>query len=735
MTISPPEDTVRAESISFRMHPRVFTALGSELVTSDIVAVIELAKNAYDAGARRLDVRFDTGTNGQPFIELDDTGHGMDKTTIRDVWCVVATPFRLSNTHTGVGTGSRRVSGEKGLGRLAAARLGRNLSLITKAPRKGCWRLDVNWEELSGAKSLDACQVVLSPCNTTETIPSQGTRIRITNLKRIWTLDDIAELREQLSRLLSPFGSQSEFEIFLTVRGIAASPDKKKKKGAFSPPSPDEPIRITPPSFLENPPYKLEGEVNAAGNLVGKYQYSARGKERTLRIEKRLWSPDLVSENAIEPDRPPGCGPFSFEIRVWDVDNDSIASLAERFSLKKTTIRGDIRRYQGISLYRDGILVLPKSDAGKDWLGLDLRRVSKVGERISTNQTVGYVAVTADRNPGITDTSDRERLEDNRAARDFRALLVQIVKLLEDQRALDKSDGASTREAPFQSLFESLSAAGLTRTVIEAADRGAPARELVPIVEEYAAGVAETVDKIERRLIQYSGLASLGTIAGMLTHEIRNHSIAIGRLCRKLRELIVDNNATAIRLESSVATTEQAVTTLLRLADTFAPLSSAGFRTRKRDSILEDVIRSSLDIRAKRLRARKVTVEFAPIESVTKVAVDPGELLTVILNLLDNALHWISFVPPEHPRRLRYLISVPPGTSRVVVQFDDTGPGVAKEDEEKIFWPGVTRKKEGLGMGLTVASEVISQHKGEIALVVPGYLGGATFRFDLPLRA
>ena len=46
------------ELIPFRMHPRVFAALGADLVTNDVVAVIELVKNSYDAFADNAWVRF-----------------------------------------------------------------------------------------------------------------------------------------------------------------------------------------------------------------------------------------------------------------------------------------------------------------------------------------------------------------------------------------------------------------------------------------------------------------------------------------------------------------------------------------------------------------------------------------------------------------------------------------------------------------------------------------------------
>jgi nitrogen-specific signal transduction histidine kinase len=53
--------------------------------------------------------------------------------------------------------------------------------------------------------------------------------------------------------------------------------------------------------------------------------------------------------------------------------------------------------------------------------------------------------------------------------------------------------------------------------------------------------------------------------------------------------------------------------------------------------------------------------------------------------------------------------------------------------EEKIFWPGITFRSDGFGMGLTVASELVSQYGGRMTLIKPGKLGGATFRFDLPV--
>ena len=61
------------------MHPRVFSALGADLVTNDIVAVIELVKNSYDAFARTVRIRFRPDPSHGTVLEIEDDGSGMTK--------------------------------------------------------------------------------------------------------------------------------------------------------------------------------------------------------------------------------------------------------------------------------------------------------------------------------------------------------------------------------------------------------------------------------------------------------------------------------------------------------------------------------------------------------------------------------------------------------------------------------------------------------------------------------
>ena len=115
-----------AEQIQFRIHPRVFAALGEDLVTNDIVAVLELVKNSYDAFATRVDVIFGESERLGRYLDITDNGTGMDRAVIENAWCVVATPYRKDKPIQPLARNSGRAAGEKGLGRLSAARLGKS---------------------------------------------------------------------------------------------------------------------------------------------------------------------------------------------------------------------------------------------------------------------------------------------------------------------------------------------------------------------------------------------------------------------------------------------------------------------------------------------------------------------------------------------------------------------------------------------------------------------------------
>jgi signal transduction histidine kinase len=132
------------------------------------------------------------------------------------------------------------------------------------------------------------------------------------------------------------------------------------------------------------------------------------------------------------------------------------------------------------------------------------------------------------------------------------------------------------------------------------------------------------------------------------------------------------------------------------------------------------------------LKKKKIKVTFNNISAI--LSVFPGEISSIYYNLFSNAVYWLN-KKEQNDRIININFSRRSDKMRLIILFQDSGPGIEDGMEEKIFWPGITFRSDGFGMGLTVASELVSQYNGRMKLIKPGELGGATFCFDLPILA
>lgn len=696
----------KGSRFTFRVHARALAALGRDLVTDDVVAVMELVKNSYDALATRVDVRVrSTGDSHgvEGYIEVTDDGHGMDYETVRDVWCVIATPSRAERPIAKSGSRARAVTGEKGLGRLAAARLGDSIQVRTKKKGRPALEFSLNWANLFGMGNIGDAGISVSRLPSRSVSGEQGTTIRIGSLRSDWDQDKIQNLGADLARLVSPFGAE-DFAIRLEAPGRDGTADVRS---------------VQLPEYMSEPKYRIAGTADPEGKIRWRYRYRPIGGSGG-RDEARVEEPDGGDDTRA------ACGPFDFEIRAWDLSTDDTRDMSEHYREARSRIRGLIKEHRGISLYRDDVLVLPKSDRARDWLGLDLRRVSRVGTRLSTSQVVGYARITRADNPDITDTSDRERLVDNPAFAALRASLLRVVEILENERDADRDEGRKQKSA--KDLFANMTAGPLLSQMEALRDEGGDVEDAISATRTFAGQLERARTDIQKRFGYYNRLAVVGTIAQIVIHEIRSHTTVIGRALRKASEAAKRIGDRA--LGRAVDLADGSATTLEALANRFAPLARRGYRLGRRHSVLEEAIDRCCKMLGPELRSRVIKVEQPPTDE-TRVRIDPGELDAVILNLMTNSIYWM--LRRKSGRRLRFRVSPGPTVGRVTVSVDDTGPGIDLRDRERVFRPGWTRKPGGIGMGLVVASEMVEDRGGKMRTSVPGDLGGATFEFDLPL--
>jgi two-component system sensor kinase FixL len=126
-------------------------------------------------------------------------------------------------------------------------------------------------------------------------------------------------------------------------------------------------------------------------------------------------------------------------------------------------------------------------------------------------------------------------------------------------------------------------------------------------------------------------------------------------------------------------------------------------------------------------RRRGVTVDSKPAGDLPLVRADPVQIEQVLLNLVLNAMEAMAGTSGERKLTMRTGINEN-GAAEVAVS--DTGPGILTERLPRLFDPFFSTKKEGMGLGLSIARSLVRAHGGKIwAENNPG--GGATVRFTL----
>jgi len=244
--------------------------------------------------------------------------------------------------------------------------------------------------------------------------------------------------------------------------------------------------------------------------------------------------------------------------------------------------------------------------------------------------------------------------------------------------------------------------------------------------------LAEELAETNRRLEQAQEearrserLAALGQMTAGLAHEIRN-PLAVIRgsaetLTRRLQSADPLTTEVAGYISSEVNRLNTVVTRFLNFA---RPL-----KLEKGPAEIPPLLDRALKVASERWPDAKVEVARQYSEALPKMVVDADLCEQAFANLVLNAYEAMR----DTGGRLTVTVAAARSDGRRGVQIDieDTGPGVPAELREQIFNPFFTTKKEGVGLGLSLVSKIIDDHRGWIRVASePGK--GACFRVFLP---
>lgn len=731
-----------SKGYALRPRARILRTLGEELISSETVAVLELVKNAYDADARIIQITFSTSIEkGKGQLDISDDGHGMDLDTVHAAWMEPATDTKKKVRVSPYL--KRRLLGEKGVGRFAAARLAEELELITRPPN--CedeiyalfdWtqfdRDDLYLDEVliltEKRKPRDLVKGRTLPAEvepSEDDLPrdgSHGTILRMSRLKRTWTNRELEDLRRGLSRLVSPFEPHRDFRIFLQL--------------------PDETVstaqEVEPPRIIQYPHYTIDGDIAADGHYSLQIVLHAEAKTEVL--EGWFRHPALVDrtvavalDTAEDGALPIVCGAFSFRVLVWD--RDQLDNIDQKLGTGIRSIRKDLDSIAGISIYRDGFRVLPYGEPDNDWLRLDMRRVQNPTMRLSNNQLTGYIKIGADANPSLRDQSNREGLDNNEAYADLQSIMLLSLSKLEELRYHEKQAERKPSTTRTGGLLEPPDVSALRTQFLKLR----PDEATIRLFDDTTKQWEEQVVRIREVLSRYHSLATLGQLIDKVIHDSRQPlstiqgqiALAYEAIEGWLEDAVSEDCRGKIAIISTRLTKVRGAAAMIDTV--LRRIEPLGGRRRGRPTklYLEEIIRGAFSHFEQDIRELGVRITLP--KDMNLVRVDPAELQEVLINLLSNSLHWLSQVPKE--QRAIVVECTRPNPGEVDIVFADSGPGISRKNREAVFEPYFTTKPNGVGLGLVIAGEIIRDYyDGSLELLDSGPLGGAAFRIMLRKR-
>lgn len=217
--------------LQFRVSTALKSIIGKDLINDKYIAVFELVKNAYDAGARLVEITFENINTPASRLIIKDDGKGMSLADIRDKWLFIAYSEKkkenrkeaLNQDINGIDYRDlirRNAAGAKGVGRFSCDRLGAKINLKSKTERDTDINyLNIDWSEFEIDDEREIKEVQVQYSN----LPSEGfihgTILEIYELREQWKRTDFLALKRALMKLINPENDLADdsFEIYLNV--------------------------------------------------------------------------------------------------------------------------------------------------------------------------------------------------------------------------------------------------------------------------------------------------------------------------------------------------------------------------------------------------------------------------------------------------------------------------------------------------------------------------------------
>lgn len=713
---------MKSEVLQIRPYARLLTMLGDQLIKNERIALVELIKNAYDADASRVEVRFenfrdDMAHDDDSRIVVQDDGVGMSSEIVRTRWMNPAAPHKYLDKRKGKERSpnkKRVIQGEKGIGRFAVLKLGRVITVTTRQSGADSEmsltydfsRFDDDFvSENDHLKEIFLDEIKINCLESTPNILSdkdgQGTVIEVRNLKGAWDNSIVTELCRDVSNLTDPVSrltgrkTSDRFDVVILCNG--------KPRSVVTEDAESLKALIEDKAVLN-----ISGSFRSSGSRFA-FQINDTPGEVTLTDPKIMglwvWRQRHGRASGTMPGQismfaPTGseyaCGDFKFNFYIFDFSR----GIDGRYMLAQT--EKDRLKEHRVYLYRDDMRVYPYGDPDDDWLNIDVTRgTGRAGNFFSNDQLIGWIEITQKGNPNLRDKTNREGLiESGGAARDL-VFLMQLFLSYVKQYPFARYQQKQKQRDAARAVRDDEVTRGLAELQdgFEKSGHKALAGRVVAVSTSYG----QERKYLSQRAETTEDLAGVGLSVEMASHDIM-------LLVHRAREIARDLTQSAGPEGSEMRDqADMLLRVLQQITDSMKEVQVLFKSSRRRRKVLriEPVIKRVHKIYKTLLEQRNIKFWHEKVgESSLMANTTDGAVMQVLVNLFDNACYWLEAVDPAE----RSICLTTDGNQGTMI-FSDSGPGIDPDDLPYIFEPFYSGKGEsGRGLGLYIARRLLERH-------------------------
>ena len=722
-----------AETLHFRVSSGLKNIIGRELINDKYIAIFELVKNSYDAGAKYSKIRFDKLGTPEATITISDDGNGMCKEDIIEKWLFVAYSEKRNPSYRDKIT--RAVAGAKGVGRFSCDRLGEHVCLSSKtAAERVLHRISISWNDFE-KDSLDNFTDINVQYESFEQVDDVcGTSIIISNLRENWTRTDLLSLKKALTQLVNPSATSSydPFEIFLDVPSELTK-DKEQK---------DDRDKVN--GLIVNNIFEV---INQKTTRITAF-ISKDGKTITTTLEDRgsfIFETQEKSEYSLSDIR----------CTLYFLNRAAKLNFTRKMGVEAV-------KYGSIFVYKNGFRVFPFGEPGSDFFDIDQRKQQGYKRFLGTRELIGQLEINGDRN-NLVETSSRNNgfistphLEElklfflEHVLKPLEKYIIQIVQwgtaedlldesidseLFSDIEQIVKKIKSRTKAEAYisikcnQELVNSIlqqraqkeSAAEQLRKMAETTQDFALIKKAEQVVrqtkelQKQATRASQETEETQERLDKVnSELAATKKQVGLLSaradltaqdaidamHIMKGYADAIDSHILEVYELAADEGMDITPLRSLFDSISQVCK---KIMNSYNLVMRTDYSADS-DVAHTDLVQFVTQYCAEFNNSLTVKVEN-PFNIVANVEFNPLEFSIILDNLIDNS---------RKANANSLVFRFEQDDDEILVRCSDDGYGLRKgANEERLFEPGYTTTS-GSGIGLSTIKKYMNKYGGRI---------------------